>query len=214
MLGDARNIEGLQFVRKTLRGAKWKDHRRLIHDALIRAASFAGADVRELVPVAKEPLSVFAACWFLCRDRETKVEGHIPPIPSDLTREHYSLVENADVTSFFYDAFWIALYVGLRANGNDYSTVHPGLGKDDLGWLPRGLAKLEEIARNITEGRVVPAFSAIYTGADVEPVQWGPSPEREYYSIGLSTRLSYTSPLICISLVFPTPAIRRCQPRS
>ena len=34
-----------------------------------------------------------------------------------------------------------------------------------MGWLPQGLAKLEEIARNITEGRVAPAFSAIYTGA-------------------------------------------------
>ena len=65
LLGDAQNIQGLQLVRKTLGGAKWKDHRRLIHDALIRAASFTGADVRELVPLGTEPLSAFAACWFL-----------------------------------------------------------------------------------------------------------------------------------------------------
>jgi len=181
LLGDARNIKGLQLVRKALSGDKWKDQRRLIHDALIRAASFAGADVRELVPLGKEPLSAFAACWFLWRDRDAKLEVHIPPVPGDLIRERYSLGENADVTSFFYDAFWIALYVGFRAKGSDYSMIHPGLGEDDLGWLPLGLAKLEEIARNIEEGRLAPAFSAVYSEAvDVEPVQWGPAPEREY----------------------------------
>ena len=181
LLEDAGNIEGLQLVRKTLRGAKWSDHRRLIYDALLRAASFAGADVRELVPLDKEPLSAFAACWFLWRDRYAKLAVHIPPVPSDLIRERYSPGENTDVTAFFYDAFWIALYVGLHANGNDYSTIHPGLGKNNLGWLPNGLAKLEEIAREIAEGRLAPTFSAVYTEAmDVKPVLWGPAPEREY----------------------------------
>jgi hypothetical protein len=181
LLGDARNIEGLQFVRKALSGPKWKDQRRLIHDALIRAASLAGADVRELVPLDTEPLSAFAACWFLWRDRDAKLQVHIPSVPSDLVREHYSLGENADVTSFFYDAFWIALYVGFRAKGRDYSMIHPGLSQDDLGWLPQGLAKLEEIARDIAEGRLAPTFSAVYAeAADLEPVQWGPAPEREY----------------------------------
>ncbi|MBI3246072.1 MAG: NACHT domain-containing protein [Deltaproteobacteria bacterium] len=180
LLGDARNIEGLQFVRKTLSGAKWKDHRRLIHDALIRAASFAGADVRELVPLGKEPFSAFAACWFLWRDRYASVAVHIPSV-SNLIRERYSPGENADITSFFYDAFWIALYVGLGANGSDYSMIHPGLGKDNLGWLPKGLAKLEEIAREIAEGRLAPTFSTVYAEAmDLKPVQWGPAPEREY----------------------------------
>ena len=181
LLGDARNIKGLQFVRKTLSGAKWKDHRQLIADALIRAASLAGADVRELVTLGKEPLSAFAACWFLWRDRDAKLDVRILPVPGDLIRERYSAGENADVTSFFYDAFWVTLYVGIRANGVDYSMIHPSLGKDNLGWLPDGLAKIEEIARHIAEGQLAPAFSAIYTEtADVEPVQWGPSPEREY----------------------------------
>ena len=73
------------------------------------------------------------------------------------------------------------MYVGFRANCNDYSMIHPGLGGDDLGWLPRGLAKLEEIASDIAQGKVAPTFSAVYVEAvDVEPVQWGPAPEREY----------------------------------
>ena len=179
LLGDAQNIEGLQLVRKTLSGAKWNDHRRLIHDALIRAGSFKGADVRELVPLGYESLSAFAACFFLWRDRGAKIEVHIPPVPNNLIREHYSLGENADVTSFFYEVFWAALYVGFCAKG-DYSIIHPGLGEADLGWLPQGLAKLQEIAREIADGRLVPTFSAVYAkAADVEPVQLGPDPKRE-----------------------------------
>jgi NACHT domain-containing protein len=196
LLGDAQNIEGLQFVRKTLRGGRWKDHRRLIDDALIRAASFAGADARELVNLGKEPLSPFAACWFLWRDRDAKVEIHPPPVPGDLSREHYSLNENADVTSFFYDVFWIALYVGLRANGNDFSTIYPGLGKDNLGWLPEGLATIEKIAKEIADGRIVPNFSAAYAETtDVERVQWGPAPEKEYRQY-----LAFKEALRCIAV--------------
>lgn len=181
LLGDAQNIEGLQLIRKTLSGAKWKDHRRLISDALMRAASFLGADARELVPFGNEPLSAFAACWFLWRDRDAKLEVHVPLVPTDLIRERYSFGENTDVASFFYDAFWIALYAGLCARGNDYSMIHPGLGEDELGWLPQGLAKLEEIARGLTEGRVAPTFSAVYAEAgDVEPVNRGSASERDY----------------------------------
>ncbi len=181
LLNDAQNIEGLKLVRKTLRGTKWQEHRRLIHDALIRAASLAGADVKELVSLDKEPLSPFAACWFLRRDRDAKLEVHVPPVPGDLSSERHSYGVNAVITTFFNDAFWIALYIGFRANGSDYSMIHPGLGEDNLGWLPQGLAKLQEMARNIAEGQLAPTFSAVYAeAADVQPVLWGPAPEREY----------------------------------
>ena len=180
LLDDAQNIEGLQLVLKTLSGAKWKDHRRLIRDALIRAASFKGAGVRELVLLGKESLSAFAACWFLWRDRDAKLEVHIPPVPSDIIREHYSLGENEDVTSFFYEAFWTTLYLGFHAKGN-YSMIHLEFGESDPGWLPLGLAKIEESARDIAEGRLAPTFSAVYAEAvDLDPVQWGPAPEKGY----------------------------------
>ncbi|MGH7874825.1 MAG: NACHT domain-containing protein [Candidatus Binatia bacterium] len=181
LLGDARNIQGLQLARRTLTSAKWKDQRKLVDDAFVRVASFAGADVRELVSPEKEPLSAFAACWFLWRDREAKVEGHMPPVPSDIVREQYSLVENGDVTSFFYDAFWIALYIGFRANGNEFCMIYPGLGKENLGWLPKGLAFIEKTAKKIAEAWIDPTFSVVYTeSAEIEPVKWGPSPETEY----------------------------------
>lgn len=181
LLGDAQNIEGLRLVRKTLSGAKWKDHRRLINDALVRAGSFAGADVRELVSPGKEPFSAFAACWFLWHDRDAKLEVHIPPVPTDLIRERYSYGENTDVASFFYDVFWIALYAGLSAQGNDYSMIHPSLSRDGMGWLSQGLENLEETAKVIAEGRLAPTFSSVYTkSADVETVQWGSDHQREY----------------------------------
>jgi hypothetical protein len=181
LLGDAQNIEGLRLVRKTLSGSKWKDHRRLINDALIRTGSFAGADVRELVSTGKEPLSAFAACWFIWRNRDVKLELSIPPIPTDLIRERYSYDENTDVASFFYDRFWIALYVGLCAQGNDYSMIHPSLSGKDFGWLLQGLENLEKAAKDIAGNRLAPTFSAVYIkAADVEPVQWGSGHQREY----------------------------------
>lgn len=181
LLGDAQNIEGLRLVRKTLSGSKWKDHRRLINDALIRTGSLAGADVRELVSTGKEPLSAFAACWFIWRNRDVKLEVSIPPIPTDLIRERYSYDENTDVASFFYDRFWIALYVGLCAQGNDYSMIHPSLSGKDFGWLLQGLENLEKAAKDIAGNRLAPNFSAVYIkAADVEPVQWGSGHQREY----------------------------------
>ena len=181
LLGDAQNIEGLLLVRKTLSGTKWKNHRRLINDALIRTGKFRGADVRELVPLGKESLSAFAACCFLWRDRDAKIEMHIPSAPKNLIREHYSFSENAEITSFFCEVFWTAVYAGFCAKGSDYSMIHLALGEKDLGWLPQGLAKFEKIARNIAEGRLAPTFSAVYAeAADLEPVQWPPASEKEY----------------------------------
>ena len=182
LIGDARNIEGLQFIRNALSSAKWKDHRRLINDALIRAGRFKGADVRELVSLSKEPLSAFAACCFLWCDRDVNIEIHIPPVPSDMNRKRYSYGENADVTSFFYDTFWTALYVGIRAKGSDdNSMIHPVIGDGDLGWLLQGQARLVDIATDIAEGRLVPSFSVVYTAAaDLDPVHWRQAQESEY----------------------------------
>lgn len=181
LLGDAQNIKGLQVVANVLSGTKWSDERRSIYDALIRTATLAGANVRELVHLDKEPLSVFAASWFLLRNHDTKLEVHILPVPRNITRERYSLGEDEEITSFFYDAFWIALYVGFRANGNDYSMSYPGLGKDNFEWLPQGLEKLEDIARDIAEGRLPPTFSAVYAETMyIEPVQWSNRTENEY----------------------------------
>lgn len=178
-LENARNIVGLQLVRRKLGSSKWRDQRRFVNDALIRACSFVGGDVRDSVSCDKEPLSLFATCWFLWRDRGANLEAYVPPIPDDVVRDRYSLGDNASLTEFFRDSFWTALYVSIRANG-DYSMVHPGLTSGDAGWIPEGLERLEEIARRIVGAEIAPTFSAIYSGtSDIEPVRWGPAPERE-----------------------------------
>jgi hypothetical protein len=181
LLGNAQNIKGLQIAIRGLRGDKWKEQRRITYDALIRTGSLQGLDLKELVPIGKDPLSAFAACFFLWRDRDANIEVDIPPVPIDIIRERYSYGDNEDVTAFFYEAFWTALYVGLRSGGSDYSMLHPELSEGEPGWLPNGLTTLEEISKDIGKGLLDPTFSAVYTeAADLEPVQWHPAPEREH----------------------------------
>lgn len=180
-LDAAQNIKGLHLVHKLLRGTKWESHRRLLNDALIRAASLAGADVRKLVRVRSDCLSAFAACWFLWRDYDVKLTIHVPLVLRSITRQVYLEGEHEDIASFFYDEFWIALYVGLCAKGRKYAMVPHGLAEEDLGWLPQGLAKLEQIARGIAEGQLAPTFAVIYTrAADILPVRWEAASKREY----------------------------------
>jgi hypothetical protein len=182
LLGDAQNIDGLQFIRKTLRSERWKAQRRIADDALVRVGSVKGADVRALVVPGIEEISLFTACWFLWRDRNANYAVHIDQLPANLLREHYSLTENPDVEEFYYDSFWAALRAGLIAGGGEeYSITRSSLKDANAGWLPTGLDKLEHTAREIAAGRLAPTFSAIYAASKaVAPVEWGASPEREY----------------------------------
>lgn len=181
LLADAQNVEGLQLVRKTLRGAKWAAQRRMIDDNLIRIGSFQGADASELVQVDGEAVSLYAACWFLWRDRTLRHAVYSPSIPAGLIRDRYSLTSNADVEEFYIDSFWAVLRAGLMAGDDPYEIIHPALDGDDPGWLLVGLGKLVDVACGIARGRLAPSFSVVFAASgDVAPVHWGPSPEREH----------------------------------
>jgi hypothetical protein len=181
LLGDAQNIEGLQFVRKTLSGAKWAEQRRLIDDALIRIGSFQGADVMTLVRPGKQPISLYAACWFLWRDRTARHAAYTPPIPSGLIRKRYLSTEYNDLEAFYIDSFWGALRRGLMAGGDASETHHVHLDGDDPGWLIVGLHKLLEIARDLACERLAPSFSAVFTASnDIAPLRWVLVPERHH----------------------------------
>lgn len=181
LLADAQNVEGLHLVRKTLHGAKWAAQRRMIDDNLIRIGSFQGSDVSVLVQANGEAVSLYAACWFLWRDRTEQPPVYAPPIPAELIRERYSLTGNADVEEFYIDSFWAVLRAGLIAGDDAYEIIHPGLDGDDPGWLLVGLDKLVDVARNIARGQLAPSFSVVFAASgDVAPVHWGPSPEREH----------------------------------
>jgi hypothetical protein len=181
LLGDAQNIDGLQFLRKTLRSERWKAQRRMVDDALVRVGSLKGADVCALVAPGTEEISFFAACWFLWRDRKANYNVHVNQPPANLLREHYSLTENLDLEEFYYDSFWVALRAGLIADGEEVSITCSSLKDSNAGWLPTGLDKLKITAREIAAGRLAPTFSAIYAASkDIAPVDWGASPQREY----------------------------------
>jgi hypothetical protein len=181
LLGDAQNIDGLQFIRKTLHSERWKAQRRMADDALVRVGSLKGADVRALVAPDIEEISLFTACWFLWRDRSANYTVHINRPPTNLLREHYSRTEIPDVEEFYYDSFWGALRAELIARSEEYSINYPSLNDGNAGWLPTGLDKLEQSAREIATGGLTPTFSAIYVASkDIAPVEWGASPEREY----------------------------------
>lgn len=181
LLADAQNIEGLQLVTKTLHGAKWAAQRRMSYDGLIRIGSFLGADASTLLEADGEAVSLYVACWFLWRDRTARPAVYASPIPAGLIRERYSLTGNADVEAFYIDSFWAVLRAGLMAGDDAYEIIHPGLHGDDPGWLPIGLDKLTDIARDIARGRLAPGFSTVFAASgDVSPISWGQSAEREH----------------------------------
>lgn len=178
LLGNARNLAGLQLLLETIQGDLWTDERISIRDEIIRYASFSGADPDELIPTGDEPVSPLEACWYLVRGRKAPPNVHFAAVPDDLIRERYTHAANEDVTSFFCDSFWSALYVGLRANGSDYSLIPKDLGTGDPGWIPKGLRKLEQIARNVASGSTKADFAAVYAESeDLRHVLFGPSSE-------------------------------------
>jgi hypothetical protein len=83
--------------------------------------------------------------------------------------------------SYYCDAFWVALFAGLSAEGRAHSMLHPGLNDSDPERLPLGLSELEEIACSIAEGRIAPTFSAAFAEvANIEPVEWRAAPDEVY----------------------------------
>ncbi|WP_295964328.1 ATP-binding protein [uncultured Xanthomonas sp.] len=178
LLGSARNLAGIQLVLETIQGGEWIDQRVSACDELIRCAGLLGADAGELIPKDAEAVSPFAACWFLFRGREVPAHVHVAAVPENLIKERYAHGANEDVTSFFYDSFWSALHAGLCANGNGYSLVPRDLGAGDPAWIPQGLEKLEQIARNVASGSKRADFAAVYAGSeDLRQVQFQPSSE-------------------------------------
>ncbi len=178
LLGNARNLAGLQLVLETIQGDEWINERVSVRDEIIRCAARVGADAGELISADEESISPFAACWFLFRGRAAPSNVHASAVPSNLIREWYSHGVNEDVADFFYDSFWSALHAGLCAKGNGYSLVPQELGAGDPVWIPQGLEKLETIARNVASGSTAADFAAVYIDSrDLRQVLFEPSSE-------------------------------------
>jgi hypothetical protein len=179
-LGNARNLTGLQLVLSRLEGDSWAKQRARVLDEIIRFAGFNGADARQLISSADGPISPFAAYWFISRGHDSPSEVCHADVPAGLIRGRYSYGLNEELTGFFCESFWSALYVALRAAGAQYSLIPQDLGGVP-GWVSLGLSKLEEIAAKIATGASTPDFAAVYDGStDLPPVVHGPSPEEDY----------------------------------
>lgn len=179
-LGNARNLTGLQLVLSRLEGDSWAKQRVRVLDEIIRFVGFNGADARQLISSAHGPISPFTAYWFISRGHDSPSDVYHADAPAGLIRGSYSYGLNQELTGFFCESFWSALYLALRAAGAQYSLIPQDLGGDP-GWVSLGLSKLEEIASKIATGDFTPDFAAVYDGtADLRPVVHGPSPEEDY----------------------------------
>ncbi|NII11289.1 ATP-binding protein [Oleiagrimonas sp. C23AA] len=179
-LGNARNLAGLQLVISRLEGDSWAKQRARVLDEIIRFTGFSGTDARQLISGADGSISPFAAYWFISRGHDLPSKVCHADVPAGLIRDRYSYGLHQELTCFFCESFWSALYVALRAAGAEYTLIPQDLGGDP-GWARLGLKKLEEIASKIATGLTTPDFAAVYDGsADLAPVVHGPSPKEDY----------------------------------
>lgn len=180
LLGYARNLAGLQLALTKLQDQAWEERRISACDEIIRVACLNGADARQLPLGGNGPISPFAAYWFLSRGFEPPSEVRHADVPTGLVQGRYAYGLREEVVAFFWDSFWSALYVAMRAGDAPYTLIPRDLGGEE-GWIGVGLSQLEEIAALVATGELTADFAAVYLGsADVEAVLHGPSPEEDY----------------------------------
>lgn len=180
LLGNARNLAGLQLALTKLQDQAWEERRISACDEIIRVACLNGADARQLPLGGNGPISPFAAYWFLSRGFEPPSEVRHADVPTGLVQGRYAYGVREEVVAFFWDSFWSALYVAMRAGDAPYTLIPRDLGGEE-GWIGVGLSQLEEIAASVATGELTADFAAVYLGsADVEAVLHGPSPEEDY----------------------------------
>ena len=180
LLGGARNIGGLQLALTKLQDHAWNELRVRVCDEIIRIAGINGADARQLNLSGNGPISPFAAYWFLSRGFDLPSEVRHADVPTGLVQGRYAYGMREEVVAFFWDSFWSALYVAMRAGDAPYTLIPRNLGGEE-GWIGVGLAQLEETAASIATGELEADFAAVYLGsADIAAVLHGPSPEEDY----------------------------------
>lgn len=164
-LGATQDIEALLAVRAHLRGTKASPQRRLIHEHVLRAALFKGANPRPLIKATPSDLTPFTASWLLKSGIEKAVGFHSAPPPADLLRERYSIGANPELSRYFIEFFWTALSVCYQADG-EFSFLYPSRDSEKLGWMEAALLCFEDTARGIAAGRISMTYAAIFVAAD------------------------------------------------
>lgn len=123
LLGNARNLAGLQLALTKLQDQAWEERRISACDEIIRVACLNGADARQLPLGGNGPISPFAAYWFLSRGFEPPSEVRHADVPTGLVQGRYAYGLSERRGGCFLLGF--ILVSAVRSNACRRRAVHP-----------------------------------------------------------------------------------------
>ena len=156
-------LDALVDLFELLRDKRHKVWRRWTEDALVRAFSIAGADLKariEMRPVTASPLM----CCYLVFQGEPCPILNFEVDAAFLEQERYEYGPNPGLQKFFHGLFFSALATSRTAVG-DFSFVIPGLDEARMGWMKAAVHALRDLAHDIGDGSAEPSFSIIFERA-------------------------------------------------
>jgi hypothetical protein len=162
-------LDALVELLGLLKGDKRKEWRGWTEDALVRAFSVAGADLRMRVEMRPASASPLMACY-LTFQGEPCPRLNFEIDPALLQRERYEYGPNAALEEFFHAVFFSAL-AASKATAGEFSFILPGMDAAQMGWTKHAVDSLRNLAREIADGTVAPNFASVFQRTnDVAPV--------------------------------------------
>lgn len=159
-LTRALRLDALVELFGLLKAEKHTAWRGWTEDALVRAFSVAGADLKTRIEARPMSASPLMGCYLIFQG------GLNPPVsfsfdPTLVERERHEYGPNPGLQKFFHGLFFSALATYRTAAG-DFSFVLPGVDETKLGWMKGAVDALHDIARDIADGRTEPNFVAVF----------------------------------------------------
>jgi hypothetical protein len=168
-LTRALRLDALVDLFGLLKAEKHKAWRGWTEDALVRAFSVAGADLKTRIEARLVSASPLMGCYLIFQG------GLYPSVsfgfdPSLLERERHEYGPNPGLQKFFHGLFFSALATSRTAAG-DFSFVLPGVDETKLGWMKGAVDALRDVARDIADRRAEPSFAVVFERTrDLTPV--------------------------------------------
>lgn len=149
-----------------LKGEKYKAWRVLAGDALLRACSIAGADLKTRMDVRPVRASPLVGCYLVLQGEPCPILNfEFDPGFLELERYEYTPGPNPGLQRFFHGLFFSALATCRGAVGN-FSFVFPGVDETRMGWMKAAMDVLRDLALSIGNGSAEPSFSIVFERAN------------------------------------------------
>jgi hypothetical protein len=153
-----------------LKAEKYRVWRSWCEDALVRAFSVAGADLKACIDNTRlTKVSPLLGCYL-------SFQGEPPPFlhfdydPTFLERERHEYGPNPGLEKFFHGLFFSA-FAMYRIAAGTFSFFLPGVEETKLGWMKGAMDTLRDLARDISNGSVEPNFGIVFERThDLSPV--------------------------------------------